>query len=228
MAIVLRPQLKAELRRRYTLLKRITGPKWKTVEGQAFLHELASHAQRYGHRQLAEALGVSPQAVRKMLQAHDPTQLFATMRTTQALTQLADGYGLIRRWRDLGRRVRRSHESYARVHDALTTLSMLYEIPTIAKLSGLRAQELHRFMEPPEDPSYDDVALLLLVEEYDGGRALTGPKRRAFLAQLEETLASLPLVDVARVLNVSPRVVRTWMVDKAHGKHPEGPASPGV
>jgi hypothetical protein len=226
MAIVLRPQLKAELRRQYGRLKAVRGSKWRTVEGQHFLHELAQHADKYGHGQLAGALEVSPQAVRKMLRAYDPTRLFSTLRTTDALIRLQAAYEHVKKWREMGRQVRKTHESFRRMNDAVTELAMIYEIPTIAKLSGLRAQELHRFMDDPEGPTYDDVALLSLVDEYDGGRALTGPKRRAFLAQLEETLALLPLVDVARVLNVSPRVVRTWMVEQAHGQHPPGPAGP--
>lgn len=226
MAIVLRPQLRAELRRRYIRLQRIPGNRWHSIEGQAFLGDLAVLSARHSHRQLGEAMGVTPQAVSRMLRVHDPTQLYSTMRTQQGLTKLAAGFDAVRRWRAMGRQVRRTHLSYHLINDVLSELSIIYEIPTIAKLSGQRAQELHRFMEPPEDPLFDDLALLSLVEEYDAGRAFLGPKRRAFLAQLEETLASHALVDVARVLNVAPRVVRTWMVERTHGQHPEGTADP--
>lgn len=227
MAIRIRAQVRADLRLRYAVLREIPGPRWLTTAGQAFLHDCTLLVERHGQRQIAEALGVSQQAVSRMLRAYDPSRSHAAARTHLLLGELRVAWALVQRWRGIGRQVRRHHETYRRMQDAVSTLAFVYPIPTIAKLSGIRAQELHRFMDEPETPTFDDVALLALLEEYDGGRALTGPKSRAFLSQLEETLASHDLVDVARVLNVSPRVVRIWMVDKAHGKHPEGPETAG-
>lgn len=223
MAIRIRAQVRADLRTRYAVLREIPGRRWATTAGQAFLHDCTQLVDRYGQRQIAEAIGVSPQAIGRMLKAYDPARSVQPLRTDMLLGQLHVAWGLVQRWRGIGRQVRRHHETYRRMHEAAGELALVYQVPTIAKLSGIRAQELHRFMDTPDRPTFDDVALLALLEEYDGGRALQGPRRRAFLAQLEETLASHELVDIARVLNVSPRVVRTWMVDKAHGKRSEGP-----
>jgi hypothetical protein len=226
MAIQIRGQLRVQLRRRYQRLRELPGQRWNTIEGQIFLTELREHVARYGQMQIASALGISHQGVAAMLRRHDQSQVGGIAITTTTLIALSDVYDHVQKWRGLGRQVRRHYESYRLMHDALETLTMVYPVPTIARMSGIRAQELSRFMDEPKPTTFDDVALLALLEEYDDGRAFEGPRRRAFLTQLEETLASHRLVDVAHVLRVPAHAVRTWMVDKTHGQRSEGTEDP--
>lgn len=227
MAIYLRPALRQELRRRYDRLRAIPAHRWSTAEGQAFLGELVTYNERYGQGQLAEALGVSHQGVSRMLHRYEPEGATSTLRIQRALADLDAAYDGVRKWRALNRVVQRHYESWWRMHNAVATLQVLYPIPVIARLSGIRAQELHRFMEPPRPAAsgatFDDVALMVLLEEYDGGRALDGPSRRSFLSLLEETLALHEVADVASVLRVKPALIRTWMVEKAHGQRSAEP-----